>query len=159
GSEKGIGDGRSDRGHRDLANAARRFVIFNKLDENLGRRGENGKTQPVKVARRRQATLDADRFAERTRNAPDDPAFDLLPNDIRMDHPAAIDDRDDPIEHDPLAILDMQFYQHGNMRSETTMRREALAAARYAALPIAQRRDGRQASREPRCSAKQLHAV
>ena len=59
---------------------------------------------------------------------------------------------------DRLVLVDMRLREHRDMAAAKAVAGDALAAARHAALPAAERRRGRQAARQPRVAAEHADA-
>ena len=108
--------------------AARLLLALDELDRDLGRVGERREAEIAEAARVGPAALEADRLAGRAGDPEDDPALDLLADDLGIDDPPAID-RADRARH-PRSLL---------LASTSTSTRAAIAMpkALCAAMPIA----------------------
>ena len=88
--------------------------------------------QPIGI---RLAPREPRRRAEQIGEAKDQPALNLLADDVRVDDPPAIDRRHQPIDHRPAAGFAMCLGQHRDMAAAKAMRGQPLSATRAAAFP------------------------
>ena len=125
-------------GHRKFAHATRFGLARDQFDRDVGRVSKPRQAERAEAPRLCQIRFEPDSTADRGGHAEQQPAFDLLFNDVGIDVPPAIDRRDDSVDADRLSFPDMRFDQHRDVAPAKAVAGDALAATRDPALPAAE---------------------